>query len=133
MTQPDTPELEKTPDKAPLAGNKSKLPAAPSSSTAVNLAIAEIVLRSVADRMRGKVDANISKADAAKREAGQANAVDGRSLLTSVGLYGAAKLAHRSRAGLGIVAGGLLAKSLYDRGKAVRERRFKRSAKPRDK
>jgi hypothetical protein len=100
-----------------------KLPPAPTPGPAVNLAIAEIVLRGVADRMRGKVQSDISRADAEKRDKGQADAVDGRSLLTSIGLYGAARLAKRSRAGLGLVAGGLLAKSLYDRGKAVRERR----------
>ncbi|WP_298309017.1 hypothetical protein [uncultured Erythrobacter sp.] len=106
--------------------SKGKLPPAPTAGTAVNLAIAEIVLRGVADRMRGKVQADISKAAIEKRKADQADAVDGRSLLTSVGLYGAARLAKRSRAGLGLVAGGLLAKSLYDRGKAVRERRKRR-------
>ncbi|WP_298334692.1 hypothetical protein [uncultured Erythrobacter sp.] len=106
--------------------SKGKLPPAPTAGTAVNLAIAEIVLRGVADRMRGKVQADISKAVIEKRKADQADAVDGRSLLTSVGLYGAARLAKRSRAGLGLVAGGLLAKSLYDRGKAVRERRKRR-------
>ncbi len=103
----------------------SKLPPAPASGKAVNLAIAEIVLRGIADRMRGQVAAGVSKADAAKKATGERDAVDGRSLLTSVGLYGAAKLAKKSRAGLGLVAGGLLAKSLYERGKAVRERRNK--------
>ncbi|MEL7218607.1 MAG: hypothetical protein AAFY42_00045 [Pseudomonadota bacterium] len=107
------------------ATSKGKLPRAPTPGTAVNLAIAEIILRGVADRMRGKVEAGISKADAEKRKKGQGDAVDGRSLLTSVGLYGAARLAKRSRAGLGLVAGSLLAKSLYDRGKAVREKRLK--------
>ena len=107
------------------ATSKGRLPPAPAAGTAVNLAIAEIVLRGVADRMRGKVEAGISRADAEKRKKGQGDAVDGRSLLTSVGLYGAARLAKRSRAGLGLVAGSLLAKTLYDRGKAVREKRLK--------
>lgn len=106
---------------------KSKLPPAPTTGTAVNLAIAEIVLRGLADRMRGRVDAGLSAADKQKRDTGVRDAVDGRSLLTSVGLYGAARLATKSRAGLGLVAGGLLAKSLYERGKAVRERRAKRA------
>ncbi|MEP0392738.1 MAG: hypothetical protein ABJ205_11160 [Erythrobacter sp.] len=111
--------------KAEGTSKTSKLPPAPSTGTAVNLAIAEIVLRGVADRMRGRVNADISKVDARKRESGERDAVDGRSLLTSVGLYGAASLAKKSRAGLGLVAGGLLAKSLYERGKAVRETRSK--------
>lgn len=125
MTEPTSPDTNSADDKsdAPAAKPKSKLPPAPATGTAVNLAIAEIVLRGVADAMRGKVEADISKADAVKRKAGQKDAVDGRSLLTSVGLYGAARLAGKSRAGLGLVAGGLLAKSLYDRGKAARERR----------
>lgn len=95
----------------------------------MNLAIAEIVLRGVADRMRGRVNADLSAADKHKRETGEKDAVDGRSLLTSIGLYGAGRLASRGKGGLGLVAGGLLAKSLYDRGKAVRERRAKRGAK----
>lgn len=129
MAQPSKPEnanLQSQGEGSNTGGKKSKLPPAPATGTAVNLAIAEIVLRGLADRMRGKVQADISQADAHKRKRGERDAVDGRSLITSVGLYGAAKLARRSRAGLGLVAGGLLAKSLYDRGKAVRERRAKR-------
>lgn len=114
--------------KADKPPKKSKLPPAPTTGTAVNLAIAEIVLRGLADRMRGRVNADITRADAIKSETGERDAVDGRSLLTSVGLYGAARLAQKSRAGLGVVAGGLLAKSLYDRGKAVRERRARSRA-----
>lgn len=45
-------------------------------------------------------------------------AMDGRTVLTSVVLYGASKLASRSTAGLAVVAGGLVLKALYDRGKA---------------
>lgn len=99
-----------------------KLPAAPQAGKAVNLAVAEIVLRGVADRIRGQVEAGVSQAETAKKATGERDAVDGRSLITSVGLYGAARLAKRSRAGLGLVAGALFAKSLYERGKAVRER-----------
>lgn len=104
---------------------------APIAGAAVNIAIAEIVLRTIADRMRFKVEEDIFRNDLEKRKAGQRDAVDGRSLLTSVGLYGAARLAKRSPAGLGVVAGGLLAKSLYDRGKAVRKRRLGRKDKSR--
>lgn len=107
----------------PSKTTSQKLPEAPSTGAGVNLAIAEIVLRSLADRMRGSVEADISKASSIAKDTGERTNVDGRSLLTSVGLYGAARLAGRSRAGLGLVAGGLLAKSLYERGKKVRERR----------
>ena len=44
--------------------------------------------------------------------------MDGRTVLTSVALYGASRLAARSTAGLAVVAGGLVLKALYDRGKA---------------
>ena len=125
MTQPQTPETKSDASPSEAPKKSGKLPPAPATSTAVNLAIAEIVLRGVADRMRGRVNADLSAADKRKRETGEKDTVDGRSLLTSIGLYGAARLAEKSRAGLGLVAGGLLAKSLYERGKAVRERRAK--------
>jgi hypothetical protein len=125
VTQPQTPETQSDASNGKAPKKSGKLPPAPATSTAVNLAIAEIVLRGVADRMRGRVNADLSAADKHKRETGEKDAVDGRSLLTSIGLYGAARLAQKSRAGLGLVAGGLLAKSLYERGKAVRERRNK--------
>lgn len=122
MSQPeDTPSVKSTPTKKP-----SKLPPAPTAGAGVNLAIAHIVLSAIADRMRGQVDAGLAKADAQKRKSGTRDAVDGRTLLTSIGLYGATRLATRSRAGLGLVAGGLIAKSLYERGKAVRKTREER-------
>lgn len=105
------------------ATKPGKLPAAPASGSAVNLALAEIIFRGLADRMRGKVSSDIAAAEKAKKLSGEKDAVDGRSLLTSVGLYGATRIAKQSRAGIGLVAGGLLAKSLYERGKTVRERR----------
>jgi len=130
MSEPTQSEIaasnSSSPETKGKASKKSKLPPAPATGAAVNLAVAEIVLRTIADRMRGKVNADINKVDAQKRKTGARDAVDGRSLLTSVGLYGAARLAKKSRAGLGLVAGGLLAKTLYDRGKAVRDRRMKR-------
>lgn len=104
---------------------KSFAPVFPVSSS-VNHSLTEIILRAGADLIRGQVDGDITAAETAKRKAGLRAAVDGRSLITSVALYGAVKLATRSRTGLGIVAGSLIAKSLYERGKAVRERRTKR-------
>ena len=125
MTQSDDPNGESPPPEDKPPKKTSKLPPAPVPGAGVNLAIAEIILRGVADRMRGQVDADLSKADKHKLNTGERDTVDGRSLLTSIGLYAAARLAGRSRAGLGLVAGGLLAKSLYERGKAVRKRRGK--------
>ncbi|MEM1053226.1 MAG: hypothetical protein AAGI28_14135 [Pseudomonadota bacterium] len=129
MTEPSDPDNAASDVQGDSIQTSRKLPLAPSTGAAVNLAIAEIVLRGIADRMRGRVEKDISQADAVKHKTGEKDAVDGRSLLTSIGLYGAAKLAKRSRSGLGLVAGGLIAKSLYDRGKAVRERRLR----PKDK
>lgn len=138
MSEPDPLNASRSADESAQTAapkgktpKKRKLPPAPKTGAAVNLAVAEIVLRGVADRMRGKVNADISKTEAEKRKAGEKDPVDGRSLLTSVGLYGAARLAQRSRGGLGLVAGGLLAKSLYERGKAVRERRLEQKSKSR--
>ena len=47
--------------------------------------------------------------------------IDGRTVVTSIALYGASKLAARSVPGLAIVAGGMLVKSLYDRGRSVQQ------------
>lgn len=49
--------------------------------------------------------------------------VDGRTILTSLALYGASKLATRSVPGLAIVAGGMIVKALYDRGRTVQQAR----------
>ena len=43
-------------------------------------------------------------------------------------LWGASRLATRSPVGLAVVAGGLAAKVLYDRGKAIEQRRRARKA-----
>lgn len=49
--------------------------------------------------------------------------IDGRTVLTSLALYGASKLASRSVPGLALVAGGVLVKTLYDRGRSVQKAR----------
>lgn len=43
---------------------------------------------------------------------------DGRAALSAIAVYGASKLAARGSAGLALVAGGLILKTLYERGKA---------------
>jgi hypothetical protein len=56
--------------------------------------------------------------------------VDGRSVATSLALWGASRLATRSPVGLAVVAGGLAAKVLYDRGKRLEgKRRARKRAK----
>lgn len=97
----------------------------PSPNPLTNLLIADIVLRGASTLFRKSVEKRVAKADmddAAKAEA----LVDGRSLVTTLGLYTASKLATRSPAGLGLVTGGLVLKTLYDRGKARQQRLAKK-------
>ena len=88
-------------------------------SPATNLLIADIVLRGASDLLRKNVERKVGQA--APNRADQ-SALDGRTILTTLTLYGASKLATRSVTGLAIVAGGLVINSLYDRGK-LREQR----------
>jgi hypothetical protein len=93
-----------------------------SPNPATNLVVAEIVVRGIANVMRRQVEERVAKATYESEDRAR-EVLDGRTALTSLALYGAARLASRSTAGLGIVAGGLIAKSLYDRGKIVQRRR----------
>lgn len=97
----------------------------PLATSAANIALVEIVLRAISYRLRDKVDHAMVEAANEKRDSGEEKLSDGHSLLTSIGLYSAGKLASKSPAGLGLVAGGLALKTLYDRGKAKREARAK--------
>ncbi len=89
----------------------------PSPVAGTNLAIADIVLRGAGELLRNRMAKGLLTAsyDKAKAE----RLVDGRSLLTSVALWGASHIATRSPLGLGLVVGGLAAKALYDRGKLI--------------
>lgn len=91
-------------------------------------------MRGAATLFRESVEKRVANASAQKRveladelagEPEPQEMRDGRTLITTLGLYGASKLASRSLPGLLIVTGGLLAKTLYDRGKA-RQRRLSR-------
>ena len=97
----------------------------PLATSATNIALVEIVLRALSYRLRDKVESEMVDAANEKRDSDEKKLVDGRSLVTSIGLYGAARLAAKSPAGLGVVAGGLVLKTLYDRGKALRKERAK--------
>jgi len=89
----------------------------PSDNPATNLLIADIVLRGASTLLRRNVEERVVKASS--NDAKEAKAVlDGRTLITSLGLYGASKIATRSVPGLVLVTGGLVLKTLYDRGKA---------------
>lgn len=93
----------------------------PSPEASTNLLIADIIVRSASNLFRKDVERRVAKASV--EEAAQADdLVDGSTLIKSLALYGASKLATKSPVGLGIVAGGLALKTLYDRGKA-RQRR----------
>ena len=92
----------------------------PSPNAATNLLIADIVLRGAGRVARDTLEKRILIANYDPAKAREL--VDGRTMLTSLALYGASKLAARSPAGLAMVAGGLVLKTLYDRGKARQQR-----------
>ncbi|MHA7819910.1 MAG: hypothetical protein ACX930_09720 [Erythrobacter sp.] len=94
----------------------------PSTNPATNLLIADIVVRGASRLLRDNVEQRVAKASYGDDERAR-EVLDGRTLLTSLGLYAVSRLATRSKTGLMVVTGGLLAKTLYDRGKAVSHRR----------
>ena len=98
----------------------------PSPNPATNLLIADIVVRGASTLFRKSVEKRVAKASYHDKERAK-SLLDGRTALTTLGLYSASKLATRSPLGLGIVAGGLVLKTLYDRGKLRQRRRRKRS------
>ena len=102
--------------------NKRRIrrPAKPQ-NTATNLLIADILVRGASRLWRKRVDEKVAKA-APPATSDEKPAVDGRTMLTTLGLYGASKLANKSASGLALVASGLVAKTLYDRGKARQKR-----------
>lgn len=93
----------------------------PSPSAGTNLVIADIVLRAAGGLLRDRLEKGliVKSYDEAKAE----KLVDGRGLTTSLALWGASHLARRSPLGLAVVAGGLAAKVLYDRGKRLEKKR----------
>lgn len=117
--------LTDTADRAATLPRRKRVPM-PSSNPATNLMIANIVVRGASTLLRKSVDKRVVSASADGAETAQ-KALDGRTILTTIGLYGASKLATRSLPGLALVTGGLVVKTLYDRGKArqTRKRREK--------
>ncbi|MDJ0643943.1 MAG: hypothetical protein QNJ15_14110 [Erythrobacter sp.] len=109
MTDPEIPETSgERPDKGlPL----------PSPDPATNLLIADIVLRGAGRVLRETLEKRMLVANYDPDKAREL--VDGRTVLTSLAVYGASKLAARSTPGLALVAGGLALKALYDRGKSI--------------
>lgn len=100
----------------------------PSPDPVTNLVIADIVLRGAGSLLRQRLEKGLLtgqlESDKARR------LVESRGMVSTLALWGASRLATRSPAGLAVVAGGLAAKVLYDRGKRIEaKRRAKRAAK----
>ncbi len=86
-----------------------------------NLIVSEIVLRALGRMTRRSLEKAV-----ARRHYGPAKAkaiVEDRGFLHTVAAHGVTKLATRSVPGALLVGGGLLAKTLYDRGTAKRKSR----------
>lgn len=96
----------------------------PSNNPTTNLLIADVVIRSASLLFRKNIEKRLAKASG-KSARGARKLVENRGLLKTVGLYGASRLATRSVPGLMVVTGGLVAKTLYDRGKQYQERQRK--------
>ena len=116
------------PLKSPDAAEPEKAPIipGPSSNSATNLAIAEVLMGGVSRLMRQSMRQEmLSKTH--DRETAREMATS-RSLLSGLAIYGASRLATRSVPGALLVAGGLALKTLYDRGgeRQKREREKKR-------
>jgi len=103
------------------ARRNSRVPV-PSSNPATNLIIAEIVLRSLSILARDEVEKRVAKASYGDDDRAK-EVLRGRTVFSTLALYGAGKLATRSPLGLGLVASSLVGKTLYDRGKARQRRR----------
>ena len=96
----------------------------PSPEASTNLLIADIVLRGAGKVLLETLEKRMLIANYDPEKAREA--MDGRTVLTSLAVYGASKLAAKSTPGLALVAGGLLLKTLHDRGKAIQLARQER-------
>ena len=89
----------------------------PSPDATTNLLIADIVVRSASTLFRKNVERRVARASRSNRQEAE-DLLKGRSMLKTLALYSASKIATRSPLGLGLVVGGLAIKTLYDVGKA---------------
>lgn len=103
------------------ARRKSRLPL-PSSNPATNLVIAEIALRAITIIARKKIEKRVATVSYGDRDRAE-EVLGGRTILSTLAMYGAGKLAVRSPLGLGIVATTLIGKTLYDRGRTLQRDR----------
>lgn len=108
---------------APRKPDDSRLP---SPNPVTNMVIADIVLRGAGSLLRQRLEKGLLTGQLASDKA--ARLVEKRSVVSALALWGASRLAMRSPVGLVVVAGGLAAKVLYDRGKHVQARRRARKS-----
>lgn len=85
----------------------------PSPDPATNILLADIALRSAGRLMRNTIEKAMLRAGYDREKAHEI--VDGRTMLSSLALYAASKIATRSVPGALLVTGGLIAKIIYDR------------------
>ncbi|MEQ8410175.1 MAG: hypothetical protein RIC51_05180 [Erythrobacter sp.] len=122
---PEDPE-RLPPDDGPKPRRANR--AMPSPDPNTNLMITDIVVRGSSLFLRRKLKDRMLLEEYDPDQV--AKFKDGKGLLRTVGLLAASRLATGSLPGLAVVAGGLAAKTLYDRGKAreLRRRRARRDA-----
>lgn len=83
--------------------------------------IADVVLRGLGAMLRNRLEKGLLTGQLDRDRAQQL--VEGRGMVSTLALWGASRLATRSPVGLAVVAGGLAAKVLYDRGKRLEAQR----------
>lgn len=92
----------------------------PSTDPATNFVITDIVLRAAGDFAREAIERTTLTQTYDRETAEQI--VSSQSIAKTIALYGITRIATRSPVGLAVVAGGLVLKALYDRGKALEPR-----------
>ena len=102
------------------AQKPDKLPG-PSTNPATNLLIADIAMRGVGRIVRNSLHKGVLRTRYSQDKAKAI--VENRSVINTLAVYGVTKLATRSVPGALLVGGGLLVKTLYDRGKSRMEAR----------
>lgn len=92
----------------------------PSTDPATNFVITDIVLRAAGDFAREAIERTTLTQTYDRETAEQI--VSSQSIAKTIALYAITRIATRSPVGLAVVAGGLVLKALYDRGKALEPR-----------
>jgi len=100
----------------------------PSPDPLTNLVIADIVLRGAGSLLRQRLEKGLLTGQLDGERAKRL--VEGRGMVSALALWGASRLATRSPVGLALVAGGLAAKVLYDRGRQIEAKRRAKTLAP---